>query len=622
MKKWLSGILSVVMLCTVLGGGASLAYAATTATSGSCGDNVKYNIDTGTGVLTLTGSGATNNYSATTINIGTSVKRCPWYSYKDSVKRVVIGEGVTVLGNYLFYQMTSVQTVILPSSITEINRYAFAGCTALSAINLQDTTITKIGMNAFENDTNFTTLRLPETLTEISDFAFRKAGINSVTFPEKCSKIGISAFAGCSFVSLTLPETIRSVGTTAFSDNSFLLDVYVENPNLDYGSLDPFANCQSALTFHATGGSTTQAYAENKGYNFSATDSDCDHAETHTVVTQAATCTAKGKQDVYCSKCLKYLRTEDIAATGHDLQVIQTDDQSEKNGHIFEYLRCVKCNDESTDTIRATHVKDEDGNYVWLDGCYADTVLTEAGCTSTGRVIRRCTVEEPTKNSKCTAFQYINTPAPGHTVEEWTVVVPATCTTDGQKTGVCTVCHQTIAESISAGHDYQCTEGETDDTGHRIDTYICSVCGDSYTTQEHVEWVEGYYDTRVITQASCLVAGSSLDTCRYCKTTRTNVVPMYGHDFRFVSCDGTDCSYQCSRCTATRTNTLTNVDGYFFDNMGHTADKLLGYYYDVNNDGYVNLRDYVLIQRMLAGIGITQTETTNPDASESAGTDT
>lgn len=57
------------------------------------------------------------------------------------------------------------------------------------------------------------------------------------------------------------------MGTTAFSDNSFLLDVYVNNPNLNYGTLDPFANCQSSLTFHATGGSTTQAYAEKKDTN-------------------------------------------------------------------------------------------------------------------------------------------------------------------------------------------------------------------------------------------------------------------------------------------------------------------------------------------------------------------
>ena len=184
MKKWLSVILSIVMLSTVLGSGASFAFAATAATSGSCGDNIKYNIDTGTGVLTLTGSGATNNYSNMNVNFGSSIKRCPWYNSRDSIKRVVISEGVTVLGNYLFFEMTSVQTVILPSTVTGVNRYAFAGCTALSTVNLQDTKITKIGLNAFEDDAKFTTLRLPETLTEIGDFAFRKAGINSVTFPE------------------------------------------------------------------------------------------------------------------------------------------------------------------------------------------------------------------------------------------------------------------------------------------------------------------------------------------------------------------------------------------------------------------------------------------------------
>lgn len=603
------------MLLTVLGSGASFAFAAASnSNSGSCGKDVTYTIDTEKGVLTLTGSGATSDYSYTTITIGNGVKRCPWYGQRASIKRVVVGEGITVLGRYLFYEMTSIQTVILPSSVTGISAYAFAGDTALSTINLQDTKITKISMNAFENCAKFNTLRLPATLTEVGDFAFRKAGINTVEFPAECTKIGTSAFAGCEFVTLTLPVTITSVGTTAFSDNSHLLSVYVENPNLNYGALDPFANCQAELTFYASGGSTTQAYAEKKGYKFQSSDA-CDHSETYTVVTQEPTCTEKGKQDVYCSKCKKCLRTLDMAATGHDLQVIQTDDQSEKNGHIYEYLRCVKCNDESTDTIRTTHVKDEEGHYVWIEGCYSDTVLTAASCTTTGRSVRRCTVEEPIKKGKCTAMQYINIPAPGHQVEEWHIVAPATCTTDGQRTGVCKVCKQGIAESIPAAHNYQCTEGAVDETGHRVDTYVCSVCGDKYTEQVHVEWVAGYYETKVIAEASCVMTGSSRDTCRFCKATRNNVVPAYGHDFRFDSCDGTTCTYKCTRCSATRTNTLANVDSYFFDNMGRAEEKLFGYYYDINHDGYVNLRDYVLIQRMLAGIGITkppEPETTEP----------
>ena len=97
------------------------------------------------------------------------------------------------------------------------------------------------------------------------------------------------------------------------------------------------------------------------------------------------------------------------------------------------------------------------------------------------------------------------------------------------------------------------------------------------------------------------------------------MVPDYCDDFYICGCDGTNCTYICSRCATTRTNTLANVASYFFDNMGRTADKLLGYYYDVNNDGYVNLRDYVLIQRFQAGIGLTQPEPETPETPKTTG---
>ena len=45
----------------------------------------------------------------------------------------------------------------------------------------------------------------------------------------------------------------------------------------------------------------------------------------------------------------------------------------------------------------------------------------------------------------------------------------------------------------------------------------------------------------------------------------------------------------------------------------------MGYYYDVNNDGYVNLRDYVLIQRFQAGIGLTQPEPETPETPKTTG---
>lgn len=611
MKKTLSVFLSLLLVFSVFVGAQS-AFAASD-DSGACGDTIKYAFDSATGTLTLTGTGKTKLYTSGETSLG----RTPWYSYRTEIKKVVVGEGITQLNNYVFSKLTNLTTAVLPSTLTTISMYAFYQDAALSSVNFKDTKLSSIGMNAFEECKALTQITLPETMQEIGNFAFRNAGIKTVNFPDACTKIGTSAFYGCAMSTLELPETITSVGTTAFANNSFLLRVYVYNRDLTFGMLDPFANCQPSLTIYGYGGSTAQAYAEEKGYNFVPLDT-CEHSSTHTVVTQAPTCTEKGKQDVICDLCNTVLRTESISATGHDLQIIQVDDQSEATGHIFNYYRCAKCNDPSTDTIRTTHVQDEDGKYVWVDGYYTDSVITEASCTQTGRILRRCTVDvEEQGSNKCTAMEYINTPAPGHQVAEWTVTQAPTCTADGSRTGTCTVCGEAVTEAIQGGHSYVCSQGEAGENGHRTDTYVCSVCGDAYESLVHLEWVEGFYTTRTIATASCIMTGSSIDTCTVegcTQTPRTNIVPASGHQYRYVSCDGTTCNYACANCARTATYTLENVNKNFISNMGKTSDHLFGYYFDINNDNWVNARDYVLIERLNNGIGVTlPDETTQPE---------
>ena len=156
--------------------------------------------------------------------------------------------------------------------------------------------------------------------------------------------------------------------------------------------------------------------------------------------TVAATCTAAGYDCYTCSVCGSAYTTGFTAPLGHDLQVIQTDDQSESNGHFFEYLRCARCMDTATDTIRTTHVTDASGHYVWKAGCYQDQVVQAGDCTHKKIVVRVCTVEDPTGNGNCTAQLRTESEAPGHRVEQWTVTLDPTCATDGQRTGTCTVC--------------------------------------------------------------------------------------------------------------------------------------------------------------------------------------
>jgi len=53
--------------------------------SGSCGENVTYSFVESTGTLTISGTGDMSN--------------SPWYSYRSSIKKVVINNGVTSIGS-------------------------------------------------------------------------------------------------------------------------------------------------------------------------------------------------------------------------------------------------------------------------------------------------------------------------------------------------------------------------------------------------------------------------------------------------------------------------------------------------------------------------------------------
>ena len=263
------------------------------------------------------------------------------------------------------------------------------------------------------------------------------------------------------------------------------------------------------------------------GYSYR-TDYTQPGAHSFVKTTVAATCTAAGYDCYTCSVCGSAYTTGFTAPLGHDLQVIQTDDQSESNGHIFEYLRCARCMDTATDTIRTTHVTDASGHYVWKAGCYQDQVVQAGDCTHKKIVVRVCTVEDPTGTGTCTAQLRTESEAPGHRVEQWTVTLDPTCATDGQRTGTCTVCREEVHQVVAAA-------------------------------------------------------------------------PEYGHIFQYSGSEPGVCIYTCTRCGVTERRRADVVEAQFFDHMGAADKSALGYVYDLNQDGVINLRDYVLLQRIAVG---------------------
>lgn len=94
--------------------------------SGTCGTNLTWTLDTGTGVLAINGTGAMTNYS--------SDSSVPWYSYRSYIKTVTIADGVTSIGSIAFSHCTGLTSVTIPNSVTSIGDSAFRQCTGLTSV--------------------------------------------------------------------------------------------------------------------------------------------------------------------------------------------------------------------------------------------------------------------------------------------------------------------------------------------------------------------------------------------------------------------------------------------------------------------------------------------------------
>ena len=131
--------------------------------SGTCGPNLRWHL-TDNGVLTISGKGEMNDYSANYFE-----NRAPWRGY--DIKRIIIGDGVTTIGVYAFAGCSSLTSVTIPNSVTTIGEEAFEGCRALTSVTIPNS-VTKIGDHAFDYCSALISVTIPNSVTTIGEDAF------------------------------------------------------------------------------------------------------------------------------------------------------------------------------------------------------------------------------------------------------------------------------------------------------------------------------------------------------------------------------------------------------------------------------------------------------------------
>ena len=199
--------------------------------SGICGPDLKWHL-TDDGVLTITGKGEMYDYSYT-----------PW-SY-DDLTRVIIGNGVTTIGEAAFRSCSHLTSVNIPNSVTTIGGWAFSRCKALTSVTIPNS-VTTIGGYAFYNCSALTSVTIPNSVTIIGWSTFKDcSALTSVTIPNSVTTIAWKAFDGCSaLTSVTIPNSVTRIDNEAFSECTNLQKVNIGNSVKTMGRR-AFYNCTS-----------------------------------------------------------------------------------------------------------------------------------------------------------------------------------------------------------------------------------------------------------------------------------------------------------------------------------------------------------------------------------------
>ena len=143
------------------------------------------------GKLVIEGTGATPDWS-------------PWFEYKEQITDVIIGDGITTLGERNFMNYPNLKTVTIKGVLSKISNSAFEGCkqiksiTATGAVNAAGKKVLQLGECAFKDCTGLESVEFSGSLA-VSKNAFEGCtNLGSVKVKESdMALLGNYAFLNC-----------------------------------------------------------------------------------------------------------------------------------------------------------------------------------------------------------------------------------------------------------------------------------------------------------------------------------------------------------------------------------------------------------------------------------------
>lgn len=223
---------------------------------------------------------------------GIKVKKLGDYMFCNyhSLESVGIPDGITEIGNGVFYGCWEIANIVIPDNVKSIGKEAFLDCKKLTSVIIPDG-VTSIGDMAFTGCSGLENIKMPENIQYVGDFAFEgtkwlktlpegllyfgnilyayngeipqgttieikdgvtringeafsnQKGLIAIKIPDSVKNIGESAFRGCSgLTSIKISDSVKNIGRSAFWGCSELTSIKIPDSVTSIGEY-AFANC-------------------------------------------------------------------------------------------------------------------------------------------------------------------------------------------------------------------------------------------------------------------------------------------------------------------------------------------------------------------------------------------
>jgi len=224
--------------------------------TGVCGDTATYKIVGDT--LYIEGSGEMHNYRDPDSGTHRKLEDAPWWENRNSIRKIVIGEGIVTLGFNAFREMENLETVEAADTVDTVHWWTFEDCTSL--VSFHGPGVIWVCPEAFKG-----CVSLKEFVgatgdgflgSQFDEHAFHGCVSLERVEMQNTAVFYDSAFEGCESLREVTCSLAYEVGKNSFADCSSLESFPLDRCRADTIENGAFKNCTSLTSIQLPNGAT------------------------------------------------------------------------------------------------------------------------------------------------------------------------------------------------------------------------------------------------------------------------------------------------------------------------------------------------------------------------------